>query len=276
MKKVVEVTTLEGKQKSSVIRKGSRIAGQGITRFITAGLKYSEHRGRRWKLYCGDAAYCSRKSVLFATTEGQNVMSAASLLYMDIGTVIHRVFQKGLEKAGVLVEAERRVNLRYKDIELSGMIDGILKIDDEYKILEIKTCGGLPGKPKKEHLHQALTYALITGIYKVVIFYQSRKVAGWEGKLECVEFEIDVNPTQLDMVAEILATSFVCAKKKVIPPIPLHIGSQGDCGFCPFTTICWGESSKRFPKLKPSIEDEIEVAKNALLSMSRKAHKEYA
>jgi hypothetical protein len=262
--------------KSKIIRKGSRIAGSGLVRFITEGLKTSEVRGKRNKLYCGDASYCSRKSTLFATTEGTNELTAASLLYMDMGTAIHRVFQKGLQRAGVLVEAERRVSLKYKEIELSGMIDGVLKIDGEYKILEMKTCGGLPSKPKKEHLHQALTYALITGIYKVIIFYQSRKVAGWDGKLECVEFEVEATPIQLDMVADIIATSFVCTVNGVIPPIPLHIAGQGDCGFCPFTSTCWGPTAKKFPKLSRKIEVQIEEAKKDLLRMSKKAHKEFS
>lgn len=269
--KDIDITTT----KKSILRKGSRVTGGGITRYIVEGLKTKEHRGKRWKLYCGDAGYCSRKSVLFASTEGENIGSASSLLYMDIGTVIHRIFQKGLQRAGVLEEAERRVSLKYKEVELSGMIDGVLKIHDEYKILEIKTCGALPSAPKKEHLHQAIMYALITGIYKVVIFYQSRKVAGWDGKLECVEFEFEVTPIQLDMVAEILATSFVCTKNKIVPPIPMHIDSQSKCGFCPFTSICWGETSKKFPKLSHRIEDEIQKAKNDLLRMSRKEHRKY-
>lgn len=261
--------------RKKIIRKGNRVAGTGLVRFIYEGLKQVEKRNSRGKLYCGDASYCARKSVLFATEDGVNKVDAASLLYMDMGTIIHRLFQKGLEKSGVMVESERRVNLLYKGIELRGMIDGILKYDDEYCILEIKTCGALPGKPKKEHLHQALTYALITGIYKINILYQSRKVAGYDGKLECVEFEFEVTPTQLDMVAEILATSFICAEKKSIPPIPLHISSQSDCGFCPFTAICWTEKRK-YPKLKQTTEDLIQKAKSDLLRMSRKEHKKYS
>lgn len=258
----------------SIVRKGSRVAGTGLVRFITKGLQTREIRKMRNKLYCGDAAYCSRKSVLFATRDGENIGNAAGKFYMETGTTVHRIIQQAFQRSGILVEAERRINLTYKGIELRGMVDAIVEVDDELKVVEIKTCGALPGKPKKEHLHQALTYALITGIYKVVIFYMSRKVASFDGRLECVEFEIDVTPVQLDMVAEILATSFIGTEEKVIPPIPLYIASQGDCGFCPFTKICWGTESKKFPKLKSRTEDKIQKAKMDLLRMSKKARKE--
>lgn len=257
-----------------VIRKGSRIAGSGLIKHIQNGLKFKEHRKMRNRLYCGDASYCPRKSVLFATTEGENTSNAAGQFYMETGTTVHRLIQKAFERSKILVEAERRVNLLYEGIELRGMVDAIVEVDGERKIVEIKTCGALPGKPKREHLHQALTYALVTGIHKIVILYMSRSVASFDGRLTAVEFEYDVTNEQIDMIAEMLATSFVGAAKKSVPQIPPHIRSQHDCGFCPFQHLCWGDSATKFPKPKDAIRKRIEDAKENLLHMAEEARKE--
>jgi CRISPR/Cas system-associated exonuclease Cas4 (RecB family) len=257
----------------SVIRKGSRIGTRGLAKFIMNGLKSREKRTMRNRLYCGDAAYCPRKATLFATTTGENTSNAAGQFYMETGTTVHRLIQKAFERTGILVEAERRINIEYDGIALRGMVDAIVEVDGEQKVVEIKTCGELPGKPKKEHLHQALTYALVTGVHKVVIFYMSRKVASYDGHLICTEFEYDVTQAQLDMIAGILASSFVGAKSGVVPMIPDHITHQHDCGFCPFQTLCWGPEAKRFPPLKANVIKEVALAKEALLKDAKAAHK---
>lgn len=262
--------------KSSVVRKGSRVAGVGLVRHITNGLKKTERRYKRKKLYCGDASYCPRRATLFATTEGTSEWNAAGRFYMDTGTTVHEIIQESLMRQGIMIEAERRVDFTIGGVPIAGKIDGIIDVEGDIKILEIKTCGALPGAPKKEHLHQALTYALLSGIYKIVIFYMSRSIAGFGGKLTCTEFEYDVTSTDLDMIAEILATSVVGATREALPPIPLHIESQRDCGFCPFTKICWGGESIELRAFKKEDEDRIDEVKEALLELSRKEHEAYS
>jgi CRISPR/Cas system-associated exonuclease Cas4 (RecB family) len=257
---------------SSIIRRGSRVASTGLTRYIMKGLKKTEKRWKRKKLYCGDASYCPRRATLFSATEGVSEFTAAGRFYMDTGTTVHEIIQEVLMQQGVLLEAERRVDITLDGLTTSGRIDGILNIDGETKILEIKTCGALPSAPKKEHLHQALTYSLLTGIRKVIIFYMSRKVASYDGRLECVEFTYDVTDADLDMVATLLAASVVGATRRVLPPIPPHITSQRDCGFCPFTNICFGDEKVDLPPFERKHEVRVEKVKAALLKMSDEAY----
>lgn len=244
--------------KSSIVRKGSRTAKTNLVKAITAGLKVTTPREPRKRLFCGDASYCPRKAVLMATTTGTNTVDAAGRLYMDTGTAAHRIIQEGLQKVGVLVEAERRLFIKYKSgITLSGFIDAVINLNGFNEILEIKTCGALPARPKKEHLHQALTYSLTTGIPSVTIFYLSRKVASWDGKLECVEFRIEPTVEQLTEVARLLATSLVGTAKNKMPQIPMHISSESHCGFCPFKSTCWGDEAKHFPPMPRTMIAEI-------------------
>lgn len=246
-------------------RKGSRIVGSGLVKAITTGLKQTERRTRRRKLYCGDAAYCPRRATLFAHTEGKSEFNAASQFYMNTGTVVHELIQEALDKVGMLVEAEQRIDVEIEGVKVAGKIDGVLDMDGNIKILEIKTCGSLPSKPKPEHMHQALVYSLLSDIGTVIIAYMSRKIASWDGKLEIIEFEYDVNSMQRDMVAELLAYSIVGFNSAKLPPIPTHIKSERDCGFCPFAKICWGAEPISLPKFDDSDEDEVQRVKQLIL-----------
>lgn len=260
--------------KSRAIRKGSRVAGRGLVRFIAAGLKIDVPRKSRGKLYAGDAGWCPRKSALFSLRDGRNVNNAASQFYMETGTTVHRLIQKGLENVGVLVEAERRIDYKIDNVQISGMIDGVVEIDDEISVLEIKTCGALPSKPKKEHKHQAMVYALLSGIYKIIIFYFSRSIASYDGTLTAVEFEVLATPDELAETAHLLAESVVATKMGVIPRIPPHITSASNCGFCPFQKSCW-EGDETFKNPPKKFDLKVAEIENELLKRSKKAHREY-
>lgn len=262
---------MDSETKKGILRKGSRVAGSGLLRHIYNGLKRVETRTKRRNLYCGDAAYCPRRAVLFAHTEGEQEMNAAGRLYMDTGTTVHRIVQEALTRSLIMIESERRVELTVEDVKVVGKIDGILKDDGELKILEIKTCGALPGKPKIDHMHQALAYSLLSGIYKIVVLYMSRKVASWDGKLEAIEFEHDVTPSDLKLVATLLATSIVGHSRRRLPSIPSHINSERDCGFCPFTQLCWhdGDLSLLKPFSPGDAMEAAEVAKTLLYASER-------
>lgn len=244
-----------------VIRKGSKVRGSGLIRYIAEGLKLDVPRKARGKLYCGDAGWCSRKSALLSLYDGRNMSNAASMMYMNLGTSVHRTIQEGLKKSGVLIADEKRLDVNIDGISISGMIDGVLDLDGEETILEIKTCGALPSKPKKEHLHQAIVYSLLTGIRSIIVFYFSRSVASYDGTLIAKEFEIRATPDELKEVANILAQSIVATQLKIIPEIPSHITSASSCGFCPFQSRCWtdGEKFKSPPKRFYQKVEEVET-----------------
>lgn len=256
----------------SVIRKGSRVTGSGLSRLIAKGLHSEEPRSERNKLFCGDASYCPRRAVLFSTTGGVNITDAAGHFYMGIGTTVHELIQKGLSKSGVLIEAERRISLKHLGVEVSGRIDGVIRLDGQARILEIKTCGALPGKPKKEHLHQAILYALISGIHRVIILYMSRSIADWQGALQMVEFEVEVTPDDLKMISDQLASSIVGTSMKIIPEIPSHITSAHDCGFCPFQERCWNPS-RQPAKVNKAFKIKCAEVSNELISSADVSHK---
>lgn len=259
----------------SIIRKGSRVRGSGLVRHIVGGLKTENIRKARYRLFAGDAGWCPRKSALFSLREGVNTGNAASEFYMSIGTAVHRTIQRALEVSKVMVESERRLDYKIAGVGISGFIDGILNLEDELKILEIKTCGANPpGRPKKEHFRQAMVYALLSGVYEIIILYFSRSVAQWSGELILAEFEVQATQEELKTTAHLLATSVVATKMKIIPDIPAHITSSHDCGFCPFAKLCWGDSPTKFPKVPKAFYDKVDKVENELIAMTKRAHRE--
>lgn len=220
----------------------------------------------RRNLHGGDGAYCARKnSAMLNMPDDQMVeMSAASAFYFSIGSAVHETIQKALTKTGMLIASEFRINSI--GINIGGYVDAIVRIDDKPRILEIKTCGGLPAKPKPEHVFQAMTYALITGIPDPILFYVSRSVASWDGKLITKQFELESTKAAYIQVATGLYRSLYYAEAKRLADIPVHIESARECGFCPFVNTCWNEVGS-FPVVRPTADEKAEIEAKVKASM---------
>jgi CRISPR/Cas system-associated exonuclease Cas4 (RecB family) len=246
---------------TDVVRKGKPFEDESITSLITKGLESNE-RLRRKNLYASDAAYCPRKSSIIVNIpeEYKVITSSSGKLYMAIGSAVHEKIQLGLRNAGALIASEFRID--GLGISLGGYIDAIIRLNDEPRVLEIKTCGNLPSKPKPEHVSQALTYSLVTGIPKPIMYYVSRSVAGWDGKLITRTFELEPSRQEYFVVAQNLYPPQYYSQAQRLAEIPAHIRTAANCGFCPFKNMCWG-GGEPFQIDLPSYRERLDIEERA-------------
>jgi hypothetical protein len=251
------------------VTKGVTLIRSELTGLVSRGLS-NDVPNKRKRLYSGDAGYCPRRAGIFIHSSATSHHDASSEFYFTIGDAIHGAVVKGLTASGVVLAKEWGI----KDdlINLVGYVDAIIKVGEQPQVLEIKSCGAtLPEKPKPEHVAQAITYSIETGLRDPIIFYVSRLVAGWGGKLIARQFVVEDYETALANVANTLATSFIFAKASMLADIPAHIKSERDCGFCPFTLMCW-KGTEEFPLPKPTASirkellEQVEEVANAMLA----------
>lgn len=201
------------------------------------------------KAHGADVGMCPRKVAMhcFLSKDHEIEEGGASVLYMAIGSAIHNAVQESFRSRGLLLSKEYRVESTHvgppKFSPLAGYIDLIVKDEDnEPAIIEIKTCGNLPPKPKPWHTEQAIVYSLLSGVKRAYLFYVSRNVADYTGRLIHKMFPIPFVPEHHGEIARRMALSALALRNGFIPPIPPWLESKNDCGFCPFVGDCWEDA----------------------------------
>jgi hypothetical protein len=229
--------TVAKPRSSKGVRSGSR-APSRLAAIITRGLTTS-YPIKRKKFYARDISHCYRQaaSFLLVSEEFKADGSAAGSFYMNTGTAVHDTIAQAFRQAGVSVAEEFK--LAEMGLTVGGRIDNIIKLGDEYAIVEIKTCGELPSSPKPEHKAQAMFYSLATGIRKVFVLYASRSIASFGGDLKMTEYELVTTDDELYEVAFNASVSYFSALSGKRPPMPTYFTARSKCGFCPFMDKCW-------------------------------------
>lgn len=191
------------------------------------------------KFFAKDVAHCSRQACmyLYQSPEKEELYSAASALYMNMGTAAHETLAEAFKKANILVASE--YHIPDLGLNIGGRIDNLLMVDGKLRILEIKTCGAQPSAVKPDHRLQVLVYAIATGIANPIVLYLSRDVADYTGALKLYEFEVNASQEELMAVATEMCLSYYSALTKKLPPVPVRFKTKSACGYCPFVDICW-------------------------------------
>ena len=114
------------------------------------------------------------KGLFQEQTEYQNIK------YMEAGTASHELFQKRLQKAGLLIAAEISVPT-HPDFDLRGRLDFVVRGPeglDEPILIEYKTTGSKNfsrlSLPEPSHVSQWSTYAERKDFHYGLIIYESR------------------------------------------------------------------------------------------------------
>lgn len=182
----------------------------------------------------------------------------------DIGTACHRVLQANLSRflGSSWIDVDEFVTNRgafSRDkyilkpssdsletfVELTEppirfACDGIVKWNDLYYLLEIKTCEFGTWReltdPRDEHIAQVTTYCAMLGLSKVLFIYQDRQY----GELKCYEYDVPHKAIQavFDNIAHVMA----CVDLSV-PPEGLPKGDKWcSPSMCPYYKKCadWG------------------------------------
>jgi len=199
--------------------------------------------GKMDRIFASSAGLCERQVAgLYYLPDGfKRVRKASAEFYFSIGNLYEKIVSKAFNRADIFVDAETRVEAYHPELPVSGRIDFTLRNPDdpsELILVELKSCGKLPEKPRAGHLAQLLTYLTLTGMPKGVVWYISRNVATWGGDLIQRAFEFE--PTWEEKWNSIFTTAFgaVHARDGKLPPRPPKM-KKYKCGFCPLIPFCW-------------------------------------
>lgn len=224
-------------------------------------------------LRCSDAQNCLRQRG-FAAAKFPEVHSidTNTLLAFSLGTSMHELLQKSVSNT-YGGEFEAVVDLSGSGVSLSGSADGVVEVDGETRLLEIKTMSSYPyrlakesGMPKRQHVAQAALYAMgfpeVTHLWVVYL----AKESGFRGHKagEMLEFVIDLDEEIIDgytprQIAEQELEHFRSVQKDLSedmlpdailfddngadmliekPPAYGAAKGQWQCRFCRYQSIC--------------------------------------
>ncbi len=173
-------------------------------------------------------------------------------LTFEMGTYIHVMFQNLCKRAGML---EHREFLVIDDkLKIIGHCDGVLKIEGEKVLLEIKTINErgfaqLSKGPHESHKRQATMYMATLGIKSACIVYINKN------RHEVKEFYIPYDDVLYRKTILPRKDFYFRAIQSNMPPPREGITpNEMPCLYCPFKVLCFEEKTlaKFLAQLKPS------------------------
>lgn len=233
---------------------------------IEINLKTVGKSGRK-NIYASSAGLCSRQTagLSLLDPDHREYRKASTQFYFKIGNAFEDVMSRAFQKAGIEIDRETRVETMHPDLKVSGRIDFVLEEPDSGAVIlaELKTCGKLPTSPKPAHLAQLMTYLVLTGMEKGLIWYVSRSVADWSGVVNQIAFEVE--PTEEEKIETLkkITIGAVYAKAGYIPRKPDDM-KKYKCGFCPLIPYCWSEAELDFGDAGPApLDKTVDLLKEA-------------
>lgn len=219
----------------------------------------------RDRLFPSNSAECPRQGAAGFMFDKDYIvdLSPSSTFYFHIGDAIQAAVEEALKGAGLFIAREWHLTGKelVPNFKVSGRADIIIRDNKgELALVEVKSCGKLPEQPKRNHEAQAVTYALLSGLDKVYVLYISRTPATFDGRINQVWFEIEIDQAKLLKVARILATGLVFGEAKILPAPPASIRPSSDvCTYCPLKTYCWeGKSLSYLRNRETYAPEEVE------------------
>lgn len=261
-----EGATFQNHRAHNFVQYGDVVTGEDtISKLVVRGMSKINQRQRNGRLYASDAGFCARQTALQADRDEYEVQTAATTAYYAIGVTIEDLVLNGLYESGALLF--KGYKLPDIGLNLGGYIDAIVFLNGRIRVLEVKSCGQLPSVPKPTQAAQAMVYSAITGLPATLLYF-SRSVANFKGELMLKEFPLPESDTQKRMTLYQVAYGHLAFMNKVIPAIPAHVTSKAQCGFCPFTGICWdGEEIKKWRHVDPDTHLRLVNEANELVDI---------
>ncbi len=226
---------------------------KNLNEIVVRGMTNIRSKTRDGRLYASQSGQCERKTALTSTQVGNEVITASMNAYFKIGETIEELILDSLFDQGILLFKQYR--LPDIGINMGGYVDGIIFVDGQVKVLEIKSCGTVPNKPKPDHLAQTLIYSAITGL-PAQIMYMSRQPADFYGNMNIETFDIETSTENLSKAVWSAVYGYLAVGMGVLPDRPPHM-KKSYCGFCPGFNDCWKTGPKNEIKgLKSPTSDQ--------------------
>jgi hypothetical protein len=232
-----------------VIHKGDPRITEGVETLddvYQTCLKETQAARKRTYLWGSDAGVCPRKNLYNQECPVPFHYYPSTKGYMAYGVSMENLLARALQDHNRLIKQDiRLVEIESElipNIRISGKMD-IIALDHNCKpaLIECKTCGPLPSKPKVNHLKQLLIYAAVSGFNNCYVTYVSRKVStgGSRGKLDLVSFPIEITKEKLYSVLYTACLSQCCMNEKKAVPVPSGYRKSHECAWCDFSDYCW-------------------------------------
>lgn len=199
-------------------------------------------------------ALCPRRWVLAFRGESMwnDEVDAVGMATMKNGTASHERIQAALQKAGVLVEAEREIT--NVDPPIRGFIDAIVEIDGERAVVEIKTTREEAFRARQttmtampQHMYQILLYLKLTGLKTGILLYENRN------DLSMLAIRVDLdeeNEAIIDEALDWMRQVWKAYQDDLLPKCAFRKDSKA-CKGCPFYPSCYdaGEGDIKIPRM---------------------------
>lgn len=227
-------------------------------------------RPSRLNIFGSNAGQCSRQTAgMILVDKSHTVENGASTqFYFKIGNAFEKVVKQAFTKSGMTFIDEFRIEERLTPHtpSVSGRIDFLVQDDntEEMTLIELKSCGKLPDKPKPAHVAQLKTYLFLTGASHGVLFYISRNVANFKGELQAIAFDIKPTTDEFVEVGLEIAIGALGASTDILPQIPDHM-KKYKCGFCPLVNFCWDNQAIN---MRGELADDLQQ-----VNLEHEAHK---
>lgn len=172
----------------------------------------------------------------------EDEVDAVSIANMAYGTEAHERIQGLFEKAGILIEAERTVEL--EDPPIFGFADLVIDWQGSEVVGEIKTTmqESFVSKHAKQkaagyHLLQVLLYMHVLGLEKGFLLYENKNMQ------DMLIIPVTWNAQNKKLIDETLDWMRMVRKNWEdgnLPKRPFRSNSR-ICKQCPFTAHCWSD-----------------------------------
>lgn len=220
----------------------------------------------RDRIFASAAGLCERQTagLMMLFDETGDPRRASTQFYFKIGNAFEDVISRAFQKSHMEVDRETRIEAYHDDLPVSGRIDFVLQDpeNEELVLMELKTCGKLPPRPKPVHLAQLMVYLTLTGTPRGLLWYISRSVAGWDGDLKQKVFEIEPTEEERYKVALKMAIGALSAKRGFLPQRPEDL-KRYKCGFCALIPHCWDGKDVGVKGKTPSAKQHLTILKEA-------------
>ena len=197
----------------------------------------ADRTGREIRIYPSTFFYSCKRRLYYEHTgiEPSNpdnyYISPNLRRVFDIGHFMHSYLQTDLHTSNILVTAEERIF--DESLNLSGRIDGVIKIDNETLILEIKTIDGFAfnslTRPYDTHISQVQIYMGYKKLDKAILVYVNKSTG------ELKEFIIEFSRIEYNALIDEIK-SFSEDVKNLNPPMRICSSTKSQtaksCIYC--------------------------------------------
>lgn len=160
------------------------------------------------------------------------INTGMNCLYIDIAEFVR---QRNLTDLKIVSQMGMETKLYFEKYNLSFMCDGIIKYNNHYYILELKTESSFKFVNRKDvdpsHYNQAIAYSLAFGIDEVLFIYINRDV------MDMKAFMFNVTDEMKQNLIGYIDECDGYVSRQIAPPKPKDVSKKA-CSYCLYKSQC--------------------------------------